>query len=77
MVTSVKPIILILMLSLAGCAEFQAIKSAVGSYGASGSDEILDSAIWTICNASPIGAHKRRFKTDEEIAAVKVVCGEI
>jgi len=69
-----KPLILALILSISGCAEWQAIKSAVGSYGAGGSDEVLDSAIWTICNASPIGAHKRRFKTDEEIAAVKVIC---
>jgi len=62
------------LLFLTSCAEWQAIKSAVGSYGADGSDEVLDSAIWTICNASPIGAHKRRFKTDDEIAAVKVIC---
>ena len=69
-----KPLLLVFILSLTGCAEWQAIKSAVGSYGADGSDEVLDSAIWTICNASPIGAHKRRFKTDDEIAAVKVIC---
>ena len=72
-----KLIALTLLLTLSGCAEFQAIKSAVGSYGAAGSDEVLESAIWTICNASPIGAHKRRFKTDDEIAAVKAICGEI
>ena len=72
-----KIIILISILSLASCAELQALKSAIGSYGAAGSDEVLDSAIWTICNASPIGAHRRRFKTDEEIAAVKAICGEI
>ena len=72
-----KIIILFSILSLASCAELQALKSAIGSYGANGSDEVLDSAIWTICNASPIGAHKRRFKTDDEIAAVKVMCGEI
>jgi len=71
-----KFIILALILSLAGCAEYQALKSAVGSYGADGSDKVLDSAIWTICKASPIGAHKRRFKTVDEIAALKVVCGE-
>jgi len=69
-----KPLILALILSLTSCAEFQAIKSAIGSYGADGSDEVLDTAIWTICNASPVGAHKRRFKTDDEIAAVKVIC---
>ncbi len=72
-----KLITLTLLLTLSGCAEIQALKSAIGSYGASGSDEVLDSAIWTICNASPIGAHKRRFKTGEEIAAVKAICGEI
>jgi len=68
-----KIIILISILSLASCAELQALKSAIGSYGAAGSDEVLDSSIWTICNASPIGAHRRRFKTDEEIAAVKAI----
>jgi hypothetical protein len=72
-----KLIILTLLLTLSGCAELQALKSAIGSYGANGSDEVLDSAIRVICKVSPIGAHKRRFKTDEEIAAVKVVCGEI
>ena len=66
----------VIVLTLTSCAEWQAIKSAVGSYGADGSDEVLDSAIWTICNASPIGAHKRRFKTVEEIESVKMLCGE-
>ena len=69
-----KLLILTLILILTGCAEWQAIKSAVGSYGASGSDEALNTAVWTICNASPIGAHKRRFKTDEEIAAIEILC---
>jgi len=69
-----KLITLSLILIFSGCAEWQAIKSAVGSYGASGSDEALGTAIWTICNASPVGAHKRRFKTDEEIAAVETLC---
>jgi hypothetical protein len=68
--------ILLSVILLTGCAEWQAIKSGIGSYGAEASDEVLDSAIWTICNASPVGAHKRRFKTGEEIAALKVLCGE-
>ena len=61
-------------MTLLGCAEWQAIKSGIGSYGASGSDEALDTAIWTICKAAPIGSYKRRFKTNEEIVAVNILC---
>lgn len=69
-----KPLMLALILSISGCAEINALRSLVGLYGADASDEALNTALWTICNASPIGAHKRRFKTDAEIAAVKVIC---
>lgn len=69
-----KPLLLAFILSLTSCAEWQALKSGIGSYGAEASDEVLDSAIWTICNAAPIGSHKRRFKTDEELQALKVIC---
>ncbi len=64
----------IIFLMLSGCAEWQAIKSGIGSYGAEASDEVLDSAIWTICSAAPIGSHKRRFKTDDELKALEVLC---
>lgn len=46
-----------------GCAEWQAVKSAVGTYGSSASDEALATALWTVCNASPVGAIERRFNT--------------
>lgn len=62
-----------LILILSGCAE---LKAVVGTYGAQASDEALSTALWTICNASPVGAHKRRFKTVEEIAAVRILCGD-
>ena len=66
--------ILLISMTLLGCAEWQAIKSGIGSYGASGSDEFLDSNIWSICNATPIGAYKRRFKLPEEVAALNILC---
>lgn len=69
-----KALILITLLILPGCAEWQAIKSGIGSYGAHGSDEFLETNIWSICNATPIGAYKRRFKTPEEIAALNILC---
>jgi len=70
-------IILLLSLSVLGCAEFAALKNAVGSYGSEAADETVGVAVWQLCNASSVGAMKRRFKTAEEIAALKVVCGEI
>lgn len=62
------------LLLLTGCAEWYAVKSGVGSYGAEAADEILDTALWTICEASTTGAIKRRFKTDEEKQARDTVC---
>lgn len=59
---------------LAGCAEFQALKSAVGSYGGDAADETLDASIWYICEGTSKGASDRRFKTAEEKAALKVIC---
>ena len=59
---------------LAGCAEFQAVKSGVGFYGAQASDETLDSAIWTICKASPVGAIGRRFNTPQLAQSWAMMC---
>jgi len=70
-------LIAVLSLSILACAEFEALKNAVGSYGSEAADDTLGVAIWQICNASSVGAVKRRFKTDDELAAMKVICGEI
>jgi hypothetical protein len=71
----VKLIMLISVLLLAGCAEWYAIKSAVSEEGATAADEALDVAIFQICRGSPVGAVLRRFKTDEERQAYRVLCG--
>jgi len=62
-VAAIKIFLACIALILAGCAEWQAIKSAVGSYGSDASDATLNTALWTVCNASPVGAIERRFNT--------------
>ena len=73
-------IILIALFALlvTSCAEFSAAKSGVATHGAQAADEALDVSIWTICNATPVGAIKRRFKTPEERASYNSMCdGEL
>lgn len=62
------------LLLIAGCAEMSAIRQSIGLYGADAADQTLETAIWTICDASPVGAVGRRFKTDDEKAALAVIC---
>lgn len=69
-----KMVFLALLVALAGCAEARAIRQSIGLYGADAADQALETALWTVCNASPVGAVERRFKTDAEKAARKVIC---
>lgn len=62
--------------SLAGCAEFAAFKSGVAEHGADAADQLLDAALWQMCSASPVGAIKRRFKSEEERRAYNTLCPE-
>ncbi len=69
-------LILLLAISLTGCAEWQAVKAGVGSHGAKIADEALATNIWGICNAASTGAIKRRFKTDQDKIALSTLCGD-
>ena len=52
-------ILIIASLSLlCSCAEFNAI---INTYGAGASERALESAEWTICTASPVGAVRARY----------------
>lgn len=66
----------VLMLSACsgGCAEIDASRAAIAEHGADASDQALDTAIWTMCNATPVGAIKRRFKTEAERDAYNKLC---
>lgn len=59
---------------LTGCAQYGMIKKAVAENGESAKDEALEAAEWYICNASSVGAVKRRYTTPEQVAAYNVIC---
>ena len=69
-----KLLLIIFLVALASCAEVNAIRQSIGIYGADAADQTLDTAIYTICRASPIGAINRRFKTDAEKSAYRSIC---
>lgn len=69
-----KLLILALLGVLAGCAEVNGIRQAIGLYGANAADQALETALWEMCRGSPVGAIERRFDTDEEKAAWRVLC---
>ena len=60
--------------TLTGCAEFRAIQASIATHGAEGADQVLESAVYIVCNGATVGAIERRFKTDGEKEARKVIC---
>jgi len=71
----IKRILLVLvMVALTGCLEVRAIRQSIGLYGAEAADQAVDTAIWTLCQASPIGAINRRFITDAQKTAYRTIC---
>lgn len=71
-------LVLVLLLSACtgGCSEIAAMRAGAAAHGANAADQALETALWTICNATPVGAIKRRFKTREERAAYDALCPE-
>jgi hypothetical protein len=69
-------VLVVTLIALNSCAEFAAGRSAVAKHGADAADQVLESALWTICNGVSVGAIKRRFKTQDERAAYNVLCPE-
>ena len=67
-------IALSLTILLAGCAEFQAVKSGIASHGSEAADQTVDVNLWALCEAATVGSIKRRFKTTEEMDAYNSLC---
>ena len=63
------------LLFMVGCAEYASTKSGIADHGAKAADDALDTAVFVMCNAGTVGSIERRFKTAEEQAARKLVCG--
>jgi hypothetical protein len=71
----IKLIALVLtVLLVTSCGVYRAM---IAQRGAEISDAALDSAIWTICNATPVGAITRRFNSPELRQAYQVICGMV
>lgn len=64
------------LIVLTGCAEWNALQSGVANHGAQAADEAVETALWSLCSGVPVGAIKRRFKTDDERAAYNQLCPE-
>jgi len=61
-------------LLLSGCEFVGMARTAVAERGADAADQTLDTALWTICNGSPVGAINRRFRSADERAAYREIC---
>jgi len=64
-------VLAVALVMLTGCAMY---RGAIAEKGAEASDATLESALWTICNGIPVGAIKRRFKTESERQAYNTLC---
>lgn len=58
---------------LNGCSTYQTV---IADRSAQASDDSLNAVIWSLCNAMPVGAIKRRFQTEAEQAAYQAICPE-
>lgn len=62
-----------LALLISGCSSYNAV---IAERGAAASDQATEAALWALCNAIPVGAIKREFKTEAEREAYGVICPE-
>lgn len=69
-------VLLISLLSLTGCAEWKAAKSAVGNYGQQAADESVDVTLWSLCNAETVGSIRRKFNTKEKMDTYNDLCSD-
>lgn len=69
-------ILIVIGLTLGGCAEWNATKIGVASHGAEASDAALETSLWQMCYASPVGAVRRRFQSAEDVRAWQDICRE-
>lgn len=60
--------VLLVILVLAGCSGFSTVKYAVAIEGAKVADEALQVSEWGLCEATTVGAWKRKFGQNPEKA---------
>lgn len=59
-----KTLIAIILLTLTGCASFDAVQSVAADRAARAADEARQTAEWTLCNAISVGAWRRAYAAD-------------
>jgi len=76
-------VLLAMVSSMAGCAEFNAAKGTIDRYRAMAIDEAartedewLESSLFAICRGASVGAIDRRFNTPELQEARARLCGQ-
>ena len=62
--------VLIFFMLTSGCGFF----GVISEKGAKASDELLRDSIWAMCNATPVGAVKRKFNTPDLVSAYDTIC---
>ena len=71
-----KSLLIILIMLLTGCAEYQLYKNTIKHGTAEIADEALSANLWGLCHSSSYGAVKRRFgDSPEQAAALHIICG--
>jgi uncharacterized BrkB/YihY/UPF0761 family membrane protein len=66
--------ILAALILVSGCSTFNA---ATAQRAADASDTALDTVVWTLCRATPVGAIQRRFRSEADQAAYRAICGDV
>lgn len=68
-------LLICLIFTLTGCAEYQLYKSTIKHGGAQLADETLAIKLWGLCYSSSFGAIRRRFgDSPEQARALYIIC---
>ena len=72
-----KTVLVILLLTLTGCASYDTVQSAVATHGAKAQDEARVTAEWTLCQGISVGAWRRAYAGNEaKASAWAVLCDQ-
>ena len=72
-----KPVLVLILLALTGCASYDTVQSAVATHGAKAQDEARVTAEWTLCQGISVGAWRRGYAGNEAKAgAWAVLCDQ-
>ena len=72
-----KTVLVLILLSLSGCASYDTVQSAVATHGAKAQDEARVTAEWTLCQGISVGAWRRAYAGNEaKASAWAVLCDQ-